>query len=46
MLVVLPNAGESIWWYERGRFEQRFRGHHGGLTAEEMLVPFAALPLG
>lgn len=35
-LVILPFAGESVWWYEAGRFEQRFRGSHGGLTRDEM----------
>jgi predicted AlkP superfamily pyrophosphatase or phosphodiesterase len=45
-LVVLPAPGESVWWREPGRFEMRFRGHHGGLSPEEMLIPLAALPLG
>ena len=31
-LVILPYEGEAVWWYEKDRFEQRFRGHHGGLT--------------
>ncbi len=35
-LVALPYAGESIFWYEQGRFEQPFYGHHGGLTRHEM----------
>lgn len=35
-LVILPYAGESVWWYEQGRFEQHYRGHHGGLTRDEM----------
>ncbi len=35
-LVVLPYKGESVWWYEQGRFEQHYRGHHGGLTREEL----------
>lgn len=35
-LVILPYQYESVWWYERDRFEQRFFGHHGGLTAQEM----------
>ena len=35
-VLVLPRAGESVWWYERGRYEQRFRGHHGGASADEM----------
>jgi predicted AlkP superfamily pyrophosphatase or phosphodiesterase len=35
-LVVLPYEGESVFWYEQDRFEQPFRGHHGGLTRQEM----------
>ena len=35
-LVILPYLYESVWWYEKGKFEQRFYGHHGGLTPEEM----------
>lgn len=35
-LVILPYLYESVWWYEKGKFEQRFYGHHGGLTPQEM----------
>jgi predicted AlkP superfamily pyrophosphatase or phosphodiesterase len=35
-LVILPYLHETVWWYEKGKFEQRFYGHHGGLTAQEM----------
>ena len=45
-VVVLPRPGESVWWREAGRFDMRFRGHHGGLSPAEMLIPLAALPIG
>jgi predicted AlkP superfamily pyrophosphatase or phosphodiesterase len=35
-LIILPYLYESVWWYEKDKFEQRFYGHHGGLTAQEM----------
>ena len=35
-LVILPYQYESVWWYEKDKFEMRFRGHHGGLTPQEM----------
>jgi hypothetical protein len=35
-LVILPYRYESVWWYEKDKFEQRFYGHHGGLTRQEM----------
>lgn len=38
-LVILPYKGESIWWYQKNRFEQKYYGHHGGLTGEEMEIP-------
>jgi predicted AlkP superfamily pyrophosphatase or phosphodiesterase len=45
-LVVLPRPGETVWWREPGRYDMRFRGHHGGLSPGEMQIPLAALPLG
>lgn len=44
-LVVLPYRYESVWWYEKGKFEQRYRGHHGGLTPQEMEIPLLAMEL-
>ena len=44
-LVLLPKPGEAFYWFEKGRFEQRFYGHHGGLTPQEMLIPFIAFPV-
>lgn len=42
-LVILPYAGETVWWYEAGRFEQKYFGHHGGLNPAEMETPLLAL---
>lgn len=39
-LVILPYAGEAVWWYEKHKFEQHFFGAHGGLTRHEMEIPF------
>ncbi|HEU5216942.1 MAG TPA: alkaline phosphatase family protein [Gaiellaceae bacterium] len=41
-LVVLPEPGEAAYWLEPGRFEQRFFGQHGGLTANEMEIPLVS----
>ena len=35
-LIILSYLNESIWWYEKGKFEMKFHGHHGGLTPQEM----------
>jgi predicted AlkP superfamily pyrophosphatase or phosphodiesterase len=45
-LVILPNAYESIWWYEKGKFEQKFYGYHGGLTPQEMEIPVCLYRFG
>jgi hypothetical protein len=42
-VCVLPGPGETVWWREPGRFEMRFRGHHGGLAAEEAETLVASL---
>ena len=42
-VVVLPFAGESVYWLEPGRFEQRYRGQHGGLAPVEMEIPLLGL---
>jgi hypothetical protein len=44
-LVILPHCGEAVWWYEKDKFEQRFRGHHGGLTPQEMEIPLLMLEM-
>ncbi len=45
-LVVLPYRGRTVWWYIRDRFEQRFYGHHGGLSPEELEIPLFVSELG
>ncbi len=35
-LVILSYRYESVWWYEKDKHEQKFYGHHGGLTPQEM----------
>jgi predicted AlkP superfamily pyrophosphatase or phosphodiesterase len=44
-LVILPHRYESVWWYEKDKFEQRFYGHHGGLTPQEMEIPLLTLEI-
>jgi hypothetical protein len=38
-LVILPYRRESVWWYEKDKFGQKYYGHHGGLTPQEMDIP-------
>ena len=40
--VVFPLGNAYWWWVEK---ENHLLGRHGGLSAEEMLVPFFAMPL-
>ncbi|MCB0337418.1 MAG: alkaline phosphatase family protein [Bdellovibrionales bacterium] len=43
-LVVVPYAGESVYWLgPNEEFRQTFRGHHGGLTVEEMETIFLSV---
>lgn len=41
-LVVLPFEEEAVYWLEPGRFEQRFRGQHGGLSPDEIEIPLVS----
>jgi len=38
-LLILPHAGETVWWYEKGKYAMKYRGMHGGLSAQEMEIP-------
>lgn len=42
-LVILPYRGEAVWWFVKDKFEQKFYGHHGGLTPQEMEIPLLRL---
>ncbi len=44
-VVILPYQFESAWWYEEGKFEMHFLGHHGGLTPEEIEIPLLLFAL-
>jgi predicted AlkP superfamily pyrophosphatase or phosphodiesterase len=44
-LVLLAYPGESVWWYVKDKFEQRYYGHHGGLTPQEMEIPLFTCPI-
>jgi len=41
-LVILPHQGESVWWFEQGRFELHYYGYHGGLSPDELEIPLLA----
>lgn len=42
-ICILPFKNDSVYWYEKDKFEQEFFGHHGGLTSEEMDSIFLVL---
>jgi predicted AlkP superfamily pyrophosphatase or phosphodiesterase len=43
-IVILSLNHESVWWYEKDKFEVVYNGYHGGLTKDEIEIPFAVLP--
>src|SRR3989338_3909233 len=44
-LVILCYSNQSVWWYEKDKFEIKYHGHHGSMTPDEMETIFACLPL-
>lgn len=44
-LVVLSYRHESVWWYEKDKFEMKYYGHHGGLTPQEMEIALYSLEI-
>lgn len=39
-LLLIPKGKNNIWWYEEGIFDVSFKGVHGGISKEEMEIPF------
>ena len=37
-VLVLPHLGHFVWWHEPGLIANRLNGHHGGLSAEELIT--------
>jgi hypothetical protein len=44
-LVILPQAGQGVFWFEEDRFWLRHKGSHDGLTPEEMDTGIYLLPM-
>jgi len=42
-ILILPYLGHFVWWREKGRMENTFHGHHGGLTPEEATTVLGAV---
>ena len=41
-MVLIPQGNSYLWWWQK---ENPLLGRHGGLSQEEMLIPFLALRL-
>ncbi len=44
-LLILPYQGRSVWYQHTKKHKESYIGVHGGLSREEMLIPFAAVRL-
>ncbi len=42
-LAVLPTDNNTVWYQYPNVLYPNFLGHHGGLTEDEMLIPFAVM---
>lgn len=45
-LMILPYGNETVWFENPGSYKLSYLGQHGGLSSQEMLVPFGAANLG
>ncbi len=41
-ILLLPRGKKTIWYHHTRNTSFEMRGHHGGLTREEMTIPFAS----
>ncbi len=41
-LTVLPHPHEMVWWSGQAERKLAFRGHHGGLSRDELEIPLLA----
>lgn len=39
-ILILPKSPQSIWYQYLPTNKVEYKGHHGGLTADEMYIPF------
>ncbi|AKA47920.1 hypothetical protein IX51_01135 [uncultured archaeon] len=39
-LMILPDDGKTIWYRIKGQVPMHLRGLHGGLSRDEMVIPF------
>lgn len=39
-ILLIPKGDNNIWWYEEGVFDISLKGVHGGISKEEMEIPF------
>lgn len=42
-MLIIPLENNSIWFYEEGIFDVNVKGVHGGLSKDEMEIPFLFL---
>ncbi len=45
-LIILPHEHNTVWWHEKGKFEQNKYGLHGRLSRQEMEIPLGLYDLG
>ncbi len=43
-IVILAYVDQAIWWYEENKFFVKHQGMHGGLTKDELEIPFLVYP--